>query len=103
MEGNSCRGITRNGVYYGEDYNACFAEELGDFTQVGYDDSSWVNSEGVVDSAAGVPYIACNFAEQNAAYVRVLVEETGPAIADVRENFLQLMELELLDGQEIMW
>ncbi len=51
----------------------------------------------------GFLYIACNFAEQNAAYVRVLVEETGPAIADVRENFLQLMELELLDGQEIMW
>lgn len=98
-KGTLAGGITGNGVYYGEDYNACFAEELGDFTQVGYDDSGWVNSEGVVDSVAGVPYIACNFAEQNAAYVRVLVEETGPAIADVRENFLQLMELELLDGQ----
>lgn len=34
-------GITANGVYYGEDYNAVYAEKLGDFTQVGYDDSKW--------------------------------------------------------------
>lgn len=35
-------GIIRNGVYYGEDYDARLAADLGDFTQIGYDDSRLV-------------------------------------------------------------
>ena len=89
-------GITGNGIVHGEDYNACFAEELGDFTQVGYDDSKWVNSEEGEEETDSVPYLENKFTPQTASYVRVLVKETGPA-DNKREHLLQIMELELLD------
>ncbi len=34
-------GIVGNGIYYGEDFNAIIENELGDYTQVEYDDSTW--------------------------------------------------------------
>lgn len=90
-------GITGNGIYYGEDYNAAFAEELGDYTQVGYDDSDWVNvhQEGDAERKK-VSVIQNTFAPVEASWVRLLVKETGPADNN-NENLLQIMELELLD------
>lgn len=89
-------GITGNGVYYGEDYNAVFAEELGDFTQVGYDDSDWVNAQPKSAGEQKVSVIHNTFAPVEASWVRLLVKEAGPADNN-RENLLQIMELELLD------
>ncbi len=91
-------GITSNGIYYGEDYNAIFAEDLGDFTQVGYDDSGWVNAAGNPDSTAIATVIQNSFDAQEAAFARILVKETGPADNN-RENLLQIMELELMDAE----
>lgn len=97
-KGTLAGGITANGIYYGEDYNALFAKELGDYTQAGYDDSAWVNAQGSSEGTAASPCITNNFDSQTASYVRLTVQEAGPA-NDSRENFLQIMELELLDGQ----
>lgn len=96
-KGTLAGGITANGVYYGEDYNAIFARELGDYTQIGYDDSAWVNAQGS-ENTVSMPCISNQFAQQTASYVRLLVEEAGPAIQGSNENFLQMMELELLDA-----
>ncbi len=91
-------GITSNGIYYGEDYNAIFAEALGDFTQPGYDDSKWVNAASSPEDGASIPCIQNIFEPQQASYARILVKETGPADNN-RENLLQMMELELLDQE----
>lgn len=88
-------GIIKNGVYYGEDYDARLAEDLGDFTQAGYDDSSWCSAEDADE--VQIPVIENNFKEQSARYVRVIVNKTGPATTGDNENRLQIMELELLD------
>ena len=92
-------GITANGIYYGEDFNACFAEVLGDYTQVGYDDGEWVNSESA--TVNNTPqYIEAIFDENiTARYVKIDVTELGPALYDDKENRLQIMELELLNGE----
>lgn len=90
--------VTVNGVYYGEDYDARRAEELGDFTVAGYDDSSWVNADsGDGDAQEAFPVISNTFAAQKARYVRISVTETGPATKNDNENRLQIMELELRD------
>ena len=94
-KGTLAGGITKNGVYYGEDYNAVFAEELGDYTQNGYNDDAWI--DGKNSAAHSLPHIENEFDSQTASYVRLLVNETGPANAS-KENFLQIMELELLDS-----
>lgn len=55
--------VTANGVYYGEDYDARLAEALGDFTQVGYNDSDWFGAgsisttsySGQIRAQAGIP------------------------------------------------
>ncbi len=96
-KGTLAGGITACGVYYGEDYNALFAKELGDYTQAGYDDSAWVNAQSG-GAAAASPCITNSFTSQTASYIRLKVQEAGPA-NDARENFLQIMEMELLDGQ----
>lgn len=101
-KGTLAGGITASGVYYGEDYNAIFAKELGDYTQVGYDDSAWVNAQGngEGEGQAANPCIVNKFPRQTAAYVRLLVHESGPAIESSRENLLQIMELELVDADK---
>ena len=92
-------GIVGNGVYHGEDYNAVFAQELGDFTQTGYDDSDWVNAQPNGDGVEEKRSVIQNtFAPTEASYVRLLVKETGPADNN-DENLLQIMELELLDDE----
>lgn len=88
-------GIIKNGVYYGEDYDARMAQELGDYTQVGYDDSKWVNAENTEE--VQIPVIENSFDTQNARYVKLTVNKTGPATTGDNENRLQIMELELLD------
>lgn len=88
--------ITSNGIYYGEDYNAIFAEDLGDFTQAGYDDSDWADANGSSGNPPAATLIQNSFRPQEASYARLLVKETGPADNN-RENLLQIMELELLD------
>ena len=67
-KGTLAGGITANGVYYGEDYNAIFARELGDYTQIGYDDSAWVNAQGS-ENTVSMPCISNQFAQQKASYV----------------------------------
>ncbi len=99
-KGTLAGGITANGVYYGEDYNACFAKELGDYTKAGYDDSKWVNAQGGTQQQSSIPCITNKFGQQTASYVRLMVQQAGPAIHGVNENFLQLMELELLDSSQ---
>lgn len=95
-------GIIRNGIYYGEDYDARLAEELGDFTQVGYDDSSWCSAENTEEIQ--IPVIENTFDEQTARYVRLTVNKTGPATTGDNENRLQIMEVELLneDGTNVV-
>ena len=88
-------GIIKNGVYYGEDYDARLAEDLGDFTQAGYDDSNWCSAENTDEIQ--IPVIESKFPEQSAQYVRLTVNKTGPATTGDNENRLQIMELELLD------
>lgn len=91
-------GITANGIYYGEDYNACLAEKLGDYTQVGYDDSDWVNALSTPETVMP-QYLETLFdGDITARYVKIDVTEVGPAVYDDKENRLQIMELELLDG-----
>lgn len=101
-KGTLAGGITASGVYYGEDYNACFAEELGDYTQVGYDDSAWVNDLTQEQEKNKYPCIVNQFPQQTASFVRLKVDEVGPAVpGNGPENFLQIMELELLgENQE---
>ena len=89
-------GIVKNGVYYGEDYDARMAEALGDYTQVGYDDKNWTDAEDAEEIR--IPVIENAFDVQKARYVRVTVNKTGPATPNDNENRLQIMELELLDG-----
>lgn len=92
-------GITANGVYYGEDYDARCAEELGDFTKPGYDDSAWVNSltEG---NETQTPVLHQEFAvQENVKYAQIVVEEIGPGTKNDSENRLQIMELELKDSE----
>ncbi len=98
-KGTLAGGITASGIYYGEDYNALFAKELGDYTQTGYDDSAWVNAQGSSEGTAASPCITNRFDAQTASYIKIKVQEAGPA-NDSRENFLQIMEMELLDGQD---
>ncbi len=92
-------GITCNGVYFGENYDARSAEELGDFTQAGYDDSKWVNALGqdASQNPSGV-FSDVEFDAVTAQDVRIVVSETGPAVLNDNENRLQIMELELLDA-----
>lgn len=90
-------GITASGIYYGEDYDARLAHKLGDFTQVGYDDSAWVIGAKDENPAEVIPHIENTFSAQKAYFVRIKVLETGPAIKDDSENFLQLTEIEILD------
>ncbi len=101
-KGTLAGGITASGIYYGEDYNAIFAKELGDYTQTGYDDSAWVDARGDGNGPGGVgsPCIINEFPMQTASYVRLLVHESGPAIESSGENLLQIMEMELLDEQK---
>ena len=101
-KGTLAGGITASGVYYGEDYNAIFARELGDYTKAGYDDSAWVNAQGSGEGSGqpASPCIVNQFPQQTSAYVRLLVHESGPAIESSRENLLQIMELELLDAEK---
>lgn len=89
-------GITKNGIYYGEDYNAIFEKELAGYAQPGYDDSKWVNAVTVEEDPDRDTCIKNNFDPKQAAYARILVKETGPADNN-RENLLQIMEMELLD------
>lgn len=100
-KGTLAGGITASGIYYGEDYNAIFAKELGDYTKAGYDDSAWVNAQGSggEESETASPCIVNEFAPQTASYVRLSVQESGPADNN-GENLLQIMELELLDGEK---
>ncbi len=91
-------GITCNGVYFGENYDARSAEELGDFTQAGYDDSKWVNALG--QDAPQNPVIAQEFTVQkNVKYVKLTVEEIGPGTKNDNENRLQIMEMEVGDAE----
>lgn len=101
-KGTLAGGITASGIYYGEDYNAIFAKELGEYTKAGYDDSAWVNAMGGGNEPGEVssPCIINQFPGQTASYVRLLVHESGPAIESSKENLLQIMELELLDEQK---
>ena len=87
-------GIIRNGVYYGEDYDARLAADLGDFTQIGYDDSGWCTAETF---DIQIPVIEKTFTEQSAQYVRLTINKTGPGTTGDNENRLQIMEMELLD------
>lgn len=96
-KGTLAGGITANGVYYGEDYNAIFAKELGDYTKPGYDDSKWVNAQGGGQEGNSSPCIVNEFARQTASYARLIVKASGPADNN-NENLLQIMELELLDA-----
>ena len=98
-KGTLAGGITACGVYYGEDYNGLFAKQLGDYTQAGYDDSAWVNAQDGGSGTAASPCITNKFEAQNASFVRLSVQESGPADNN-NENLLQIMELELLDGQQ---
>lgn len=100
-KGTLAGGITASGIYYGEDYNAIFAKELGDYTRSGYDDSAWVTAQGsgAEDGQGASPCIVNQFSRQSASYVRLLVHESGPAIESSKENLLQIMELELLDAE----
>ncbi len=88
--------VTANGVYYGEDYDAGLAEELGDFTQAGYDDSGWAGSGASAEQA--LPVIQNELSAQSARYVKLTVNRTGPATTGDNENRLQIMELQLLDA-----
>ncbi len=88
--------ITSNGVYYGEDYDARKNVALGDFTQVGYDDSKWVNSLTETKHEDVVIKSEFNTVEANALRVKVL--EIGPAVKEDNENRLQIMEIEAFDN-----
>lgn len=98
-KGTLAGGITASGIYYGEDYNAIFAKELGDYTKPGYDDHAWVNAKGSGQEASGAPCISNQFAQQTASYVRLAVKASGPADNN-NENLLQIMEMELLDADK---
>lgn len=87
--------VTANGVYYGEDYDARRAQALGDFTQVGYDDSGWMRTNESKEPTAHI--LRNSFDAVQANYVRLSVSETGPATKNDGENRLQIMELQLLD------
>ena len=91
-------GIVSNGVYYGEDYDARLARDLGDFTQPGYDDSGWCSAD--TTDPVQIPVIENTFDEQTARYVRLTVNKTGPATTGDNENRLQIMELELLNDED---
>ena len=91
-------GITKNGIYYGEDYNAIFEKEISGFARPGYDDSKWVNAVNVEEDPDRGTCIQNSFDPKQAAYARILVKETGPADNN-KENLLQIMELELLDAE----
>ncbi len=94
-------GIVANGIYYGEDYNACLAESLRDYTQVGFDDSGWINAQNnTTNEQCNPQYIETIFnGNISARFVKIDVAEVGPALYDDKENRLQIMELELLDGE----
>lgn len=101
-KGTLAGGITASGIYYGEDYNAIFAKELGDYTKTGYDDSKWVNAQGTEDGdteSSVSPRIVNKFVQQTASYARLVVKASGPADNN-NENLLQIMELELLDADK---
>ncbi len=98
-------GIIANGIYYGEDYNACLAEELGNYREVGYDDSDWVNADVSTKEEANVSqYIETVLDTKiSSRYVKFEVSKIGPALYDDKENRLQIMELEILnDGDNII-
>ncbi len=86
--------VTANGIYYGEDYSAVRAEELGDYSSAGYDDSAWYG--GAVE-AEETNVISAKTGGAMGRYLRISVSETGPATANDNENRLQIMELEVFD------
>lgn len=91
--------ITKNGVYYGEDYDARALVALGDYQSSGYDTTNWVGSARSVDT----PYIlkTAIASPRAAKYMRLSVSEIGPATGNDGETRLQIMELEVLDSNEI--
>lgn len=102
-KGTLAGGITASGIYYGEDYNAIFAKELGDYTKVGYDDSAWVGPEGNGNVSAA--HYDTEFGRNvTAKKVKISVSQVGPAVYEAndweKENRLQIMELELWNGVE---
>lgn len=90
-------GITASGIYYGEDYDARLADKLGDFTQVAYNDNTWVVGMNDENLTEFIPHIENTFSTQKASFMRIKVLQTGPAIKGDNENFLQLTEIEVLD------
>ena len=87
--------ITVNGVFYGEDYDARKEAELGDYKNVGYDDSNWLSSGSKEQTDSHI--LTNTFEPVTAQYLRLSVSETGPATSNDKENRLQIMELEALD------
>lgn len=85
--------ITKNGIYYGEDYDARKEAALGDYKNPGYDDSSWL-----VDAGRSSSHVISNaFENTNTRFLRLDVTEVGPPPAADLNNRLQIMELELFD------
>ena len=87
--------ITVNGVFYGEDYDARKQVALGDYKNVGYDDSNWLSSGSKEQTDSHI--LTNTFDPVTTKYLRLSVSETGPATSNDKENRLQIMELEALD------
>lgn len=87
--------ITANGVFYGEDYDARKADALGDYKNLGYDDSGWIRAREAAEPTAHI--LKNTFDPVEASYVRLSVSEAGPATQNDSENRLQIMELQVLD------
>lgn len=87
--------ITVNGVYYGEDYDARKELALGDYKNVGYDDSGWQSA--MENENVEPPVITNSFDPIKCKYLRLSVSQTGPAVANDSENRLQIMEFEVLN------
>lgn len=87
--------ITANGVFYGEDYDARKADALGDYKNLGYDDSGWIRAREAAEPTAHI--LKNTFDPVEASYVRLSVSEAGPATQNDSENRLQIMEFQVLD------
>lgn len=85
-------GIRRQGIYYGEWYDANAEAALGDYKNPGYDDSDWIGAENSAPS-----HVITNKLDGiTARYVRLRVDALGPSPAG-EWPALQIMELEIFD------
>lgn len=91
-------GIRKQGIYYGEWYDANAEAALGDYKNPGYDDSGWIGA-----GESGPSHVIENNLEGvRARYLRLRVDALGPQVAG-EYPALQIMELEVLDrtGEDV--